>query len=49
MRDFGPNDINPNISGAPIDGGMEAFAINPGPNPMTINAFAECAKLVDVS
>jgi hypothetical protein len=49
LRDFGPNEINPNISGAPIDGGMEAFAINPGPNPITIEASAVCAKLVDVS
>lgn len=49
MSDFGPNEINPTISDyATLDNGWEAFALNHGPNPMTIEAYAECAKLVDV-
>lgn len=49
MSVFGPNEINPTISDyATLDNGWEAFALNPGPNPMIIEAYAECAKLVDV-
>ena len=40
--------INPNISGTPLDNGWEVFASNPGPNPITLEATAKCAKLVDV-
>ena len=50
MSTFGPNEINPTISDyATLDNGWEAFALNPpsNPNPMTIEAYAECSKLVD--
>jgi hypothetical protein len=49
LRDFGENEINPNISAFPtINNGWEVFVLNPGPNPVTIQSVVECAKLVDV-
>jgi hypothetical protein len=42
------NERNPSIASFSIGDGWVISAFNPGPNPMPINAFAECAKLVDV-
>lgn len=42
------NEINPSVVSASFGNEWFTSVFNPGPNPMTINAFAECAKLIDV-
>lgn len=52
LPEYSGNEINPNIGTGSFNEhgniGRLTFAFNPGPNPVTIEATAECAKLVNV-